>query len=383
MSPRISMWQNGKYGQDSIWFDRHISESFTMGGVGMGIWKYLGAANPNVTNDATQPQYPNMSAQNIQDLLFLENRDRKYSKDAFILRGHYNVAEIDLALSNFGLFIDNGSLYVTFHLKDMVDTIGRKLMSGDVLEFFNLKEFYNLDETVPVALKRYYVVQEASRSAIGFDAQWWSHLWRVKCNPMVDSQEFSDILNKTVIGLNGKPVLINGNTTTYSNITSSLDTYLNIGNAIVSQAAYNTPESGYNTDALWSPIFVDGNPKKGVLPANSNSSPEQKFTGYLVGNGEAIDGYPVTSATAFPTSPNIGDYILRTDYFPARLYRYSNNHWQFVNSDVRSPLTNGLGIKQTDQFINNSNTFINSANITIPVLQPLNELFRPDKGGTN
>jgi hypothetical protein len=375
------MWSNEKFGTDAQWFDRQINEQFTMGGVDIYIHKYLGSENPNVTNDATQPNYPNLAAQNIQDILLLENRDRKYAKDIYRLRAHYSPADLDLDLSQWGLMIASGTLYITVHLKTMVDTIGRKLMSGDVLELPNLKEFYSLDDTLPIALKRYYVIQDGTRPANGFSPSWWNHLWRLKTSPMTDSQEYADIMNDIVIGLNGQPVLINGNTTTYGNITSSINTYQNMSNAIVAQAEYEVPESGYNTDPLWAPLFVNGDPKQGPLPPGS--SPDQKINGYLTGNGEAINGYPVTPATEFPSNPTNGQYILRQDYFPARLYRWNNAKWQYVNSDVRTSLTPGKGKTQRDKFINNSNTFINQSNVSVPILQNLSNLLRPDKGGNN
>jgi hypothetical protein len=379
--PRISFWKNEQYGTDAVWLDKHISEQFSMGGVDAYCHLYLNAGNTAVKNDATQPAYPNQSALNIQDLLFLENRDRKYSPNIYKLRCHYSIQELDLDLSQWGLVIAAGTLYITFHLNDMVDIIGRKLMSGDVLELPNLKEFYSMDDTIPVALKRFYVVQDASRSAMGYGADWWPHLWRVKCAPMVDSQEFKDILDKPVLGVNGLPININGNVTTYGNISSSLNVYQQMDSAIVSQAEYDVPKSGYNTDALWTPLYVNGNPKDGVLPPGS--SPEQKYTGYLVGNGKAVNGYQVTPAIAFPNNPTVGQYVLRQDYFPARLFRYTGKMWQYVNENVRTPLTNGLGETQRDTFINNSNTFINNANVVTPILQNLNNLFRPDKGGQN
>lgn len=379
--PRISFWKNEQYGTDSIWFDKHISEQFSMGGVDTYCHLYLGAGNANVANDATQPIYSNQSALNIQDLLFLENRDRKYSPNIYKLRCHYSIQELDLDLSQWGLIIAAGTLFITFHLNDMIDIIGRKIMSGDVLELPNLKEFYSMDDTVPVALKRFYVVQDASKSSMGYGADWWPHLWRVKCAPMVDSQEYKDILNEPVTGVNGLPIMVNGNVTTYGNISSSIEAYQKMDDAILKQAAYDVPESGYNTDALWAPLYVNGNPEDGALPPGS--SPEQKFSGYLVGNGEAVNGYPVTPATSFPSNPTIGQYVLRQDYFPARLFRYSGNMWQFVDADVRTSLSNGLGKTQRDLFINNSNTFVNSSNVTTPVLQNLDTLFRPDKGGSN
>lgn len=374
--PRISLWQNEKYGGDAKWFDRRISEQFTVGGVDAYIHKYIGAENPNVTNDATQPNYPNTSAQNIQDLLFLENRDRKYDPDIYRLRCHYNTQDLDLDLSQFGLMISSGTLYILFHTVDMVNCIGRKLMAGDVIELPNLKEFYSLDETIPVALKRYYVVQEGTRPAAGFSPTWWSHLWRLKCTPMVDSQEYSDILNQVVIGTNGLPVTVNGNTITYGNITSSATQYAVVDSAILTQAAVEVPKSGYNTEALWSPLFINGDPAQG--PAAPGSSPQQKWTGYLVGDGTALDGYPVYPATEFPNSPAIGDYVLRQDYFPARLYRWNGTAWQFVNNDERSSLTPGAGLTQRDRFINNPATFIDSQGNVEPVLQNISTLLRPD-----
>jgi len=69
------------------------------------------------------------------------------------LRGHYNVQDLDMEIGQFGMFIQNDVVYITFHLNDMVQGIGRKLMVGDVLELPHLKEFYALNDDVPVGLK--------------------------------------------------------------------------------------------------------------------------------------------------------------------------------------------------------------------------------------
>jgi len=148
--------------------------------------------------------------------------------------------------------------------------------------------------------------------------------------------------------------------------------------AIIQQAENEVPLSGYNTDALWAPLFVNGDPKQGDLSANA--SPQQKFTGYLVGNSEAVDGYPVVPSTEFPSNPPIGQYILRQDYFPARLYRWSGNFWQYVDSQLRTPLTPGKGQTQRDTFVNNSNVFINTEGNAEPIIQTLSTLLYPGNG---
>ena len=68
------------------------------------------------SSDATVPSYVNQSEQNIQDLLFLENRDRKYDPDIYVMRGVYNISDIDFNLSQFGLFLQNDTIFITFHI---------------------------------------------------------------------------------------------------------------------------------------------------------------------------------------------------------------------------------------------------------------------------
>jgi len=383
--PRISMWKDGVYGVEAKYIDNLVYEQFVVGGTDIYVHKYIGSENPNITNDATQPVYSNLSEQNIQDLLFLENRDRKYEQDVIKMRCHFSIQDLDLDLSQFGLMLGtSGMLSITVHLKNCVDLLGRKLMSGDVLEIPCLKDFYALDETIPVALKRYYVVQSASHPAAGVSPTWWNHLWKMKCTPMVNSQEYSDILNKPVTNAWGDTVTnSSGNAVTYANVFTSGDLFNSINDAVITQAENNTPLSGYDTNPIWEPLFVIDSSTDKKTALAPGSSPQQKFSGYNVGNGQPEDGYAVTSATEFPSSPTVGQYVQRTDYFPPRLYRWSGIKWQFVNANMRTPLTNGLGHTQRDAFINNANTFVNSNGNTEPVLQNLSTLFRPDRTGNS
>lgn len=353
--PRLSLWKPDRHSPDFKFIDRRVSELFTVGGVTSHIYLYEGPQSANIAGDPTQPIYPNQSAQNIQDLLFLENRDRVYDLSIYRLRCIYNIQDLDFDLSQFGLILSNGTLFITFHTIDMVKALGRKLMSGDVIELPNLKEFYALDTTVPVALKRFYVVQDATYPAEGYSPTWWSHLWRCKCTPMVDSEEFSQIINQVVIGTDGEPVVINGNVVTYGNISTNADQYQAINDAVVQEAYNIVPLSGFDTNPFFAPLFYPGDDTKNPVPPGS--SPDQIFTGYLVGNGQPIDGYPFTSSDSFPFDPADGTYVLRTDYFPPRLYRYNADllRWVPAGDAVRTGLTPGTGQTQRDQFINNSN----------------------------
>jgi hypothetical protein len=195
--PRLSLYHPTK-SNDYRFFDKTISEMFTVGATDLYIHKYLGPSNQGPSIDYTQPEYDALDPTNIQDLLFLENRDRTYDTSIYRLRGHYNVQNLDFDLSQFGLFLNNDIIFITIHYNDMIDLIGRKLMVGDVLELPHLLDYNPLKETIPTALKRFYQITDGNFASEGFSPTWYPHLWRIKCEPLVDSQEFSQILEQPI-----------------------------------------------------------------------------------------------------------------------------------------------------------------------------------------
>lgn len=195
--PKLSLYTPVKQ-NDYKFMDRTISEMFTVGGTDLYIHKYMGPNAQTPSPDYTQPQYVSPNPTQIQDLLFLENRDRVYDPNIYRLRGHYNVQNLDFDLSQFGLFLNNDIIFITVHYNDMIDIVGRKLMVGDVLELPHLLDYNPLREDIPVALKRFYQITDANFASEGFSQTWYPHLWRIKCEPLVDSQEFSQILQEPI-----------------------------------------------------------------------------------------------------------------------------------------------------------------------------------------
>ena len=385
---RLSLWQDGKHSNDYKFMDRRISEMFTIGGTGILVNKYLGPIQQTGSTDPSKPDYLNQSEQNIQDLLWLENRDRKYEQDVYKMRGIYQRADQDFDLSQFGLFLQTGTIFMVFHLRDMVDTIGRKLMSGDVLEFQHLKDYDALDQDVPAALKRYYVVQDCSFASEGFSPTWWPHLWRCKLNPLVDSQEYKDILNKIAAG--------DGTDTPVGQILSTYDKYLNINEALVQQAEIDVPLSGYDTSGLYAlPTSHSGELAEGpqisvdstgitadslAIQADEGvSSPTGKIPGYLVGNGRAHNSIVTGAGITFPNNPNSGEYYLRTDYLPNRLFRFDGSFWRKVEDSVRTNITPGAEDNKTmrESYVNNNNTYVDGQGVTRNERVPLSKALTP------
>jgi hypothetical protein len=387
--PRISLWKDGTHTNDFKFFDRNISEMFTVGGTGINVHKYIGILDQGKSDDASQPQATPDDPLAIQDFLFLENRDRKYDTDVYNMRGIYNVADTDFDLSQFGLFLQNDTLFITFHMTDMDRILGRRLMSGDVLELPHLKDYNSLDTSLEVALKRYYVIQEGTRPTEGYSPTWWPHLWRVKATPLVDSQEYNDILNKIELDADGE--------STGSTLRDLLSTYqkeLEVTNKVVEQAEAEVPESGYDTskyyvvptDSAGKPLEPKGHNADSTLvtadsdvqdASSTRISPDntRAYSGYLVGDGLAPNGYPIEMGTAFPGSANEGDYILRLDFLPNRLFRYSGTRWVKVEDDVRSKLTPGTGNTLRDGFINNSATTSRDDNTIMSQRQALSSVL--------
>lgn len=384
---RLSLWQDGKHSNDYKFMDRRISEMFTIGGTGVLLNKYLGVPTSSTpTVDPTQPSYLNQSEQNIQDLLWLENRDRKYDHDVYKMRGIYQRADQDFDLSQFGLFLQTGTIFMVFHLRDMVDMVGRKLMAGDVLELQHLKDYDSLDQDVPAALKRYYSVGDASFASEGFSPTWWPHLWRVKLNPLVDSQEFKDILDNIKAGDNTD--------TPVGQILSTLDKYQNINSAIVAQAEIDVPKSGYSTSPLYTmPYDTSGYPVGPPLTVDSlsieadnltptadagASSPDYKIKGYLTGDGVAPNGLVTGAGVSFPGSAATGDYYLRLDYLPNRLFRYDGQYWRKIEDNVRTNVTPGTdNLTQRMGYVNNNTTFVDSTGTTHTESQALSKALTP------
>jgi|TARA_E500000318_G_scaffold112041_1_gene133573 hypothetical protein len=385
--PRLSIFKPEK-GNDYKFFDRNIKEMFTVGGTDIHLHKYLGPYNQgeDQKDGAASPTSPNYTGdkpneRTIQDLLFLENRDRKYADDIYTIRGIYNVSDTDFNLSQFGMFLQNDTVFMTVHLNDVVERIGRKPMSGDVLELPHMKDDYSLDETIPIALRRYYVVEDVNRAAEGFSQTWWPHLLRLKLKSLVDSQEYRDILDKNVEGTDN----------TLASYMSTYNREKDINAQVVAQAEEDAPKSGFNYKQYYvAPIDERGNIRLDSVNSQDTVSTDKKVSAvidtpasshygfYYDGDGIPPNGHPAGFGTSFPTS-NVdkGDYWLRTDFLPNRLFRYDGNRWIKVEDSVRLTTTNNnTRSNYKTGFINQSgSTTING--LTVQQRQSLTNALKP------
>jgi hypothetical protein len=109
------------------------------------------------------------------------------------------------------------------------------------------------------------------------------------------------------------------------------------------------------------------------------NAPAEKVKGYLSGDGTAPNGLTVAMGIAFPSGAISGDYFLRLDFVPNRLFRYDGKRWVKIEDAVRTNLTPGSTENQTmrNSFFNNDNTFADSSGNERKERQSLSKAFTP------
>ena len=168
---------------------------------------------------------------------------------------------------------------------------------------------------------------------------------------------------------------------------------MQINNAVVQQAEADAPKSGYDTQHLYT-LQVDdkGKPElvttdintldasqAGLLADRVNQTPERSgYDGYLLGDGIAPNGEAFGHGISFPTSSIKGDYFLRTDFLPNRLFRYDSKRWVKMEDAVRMTMTN-TDTRNTHKtgFVNNTKTATIGTQTNVKERQPLSKALKP------
>lgn len=367
--PRISLW-NSHRSNDYKMADNATSEYMGASGAGIFVHKYLGVGD-------------NEDVGEIQDLLFLENRDRNYSEDVVELRGNFSPVDTDYDLSQFGIFLSSDTLRFDFHYTDMINMIGRKLMSGDVLEVPAERDI-NLDG---IFVNSYYVVEDAMYSSSGYSVTWEPHIWKVRAKKLDGSPEFDKIFESaakrstmggegdfTGIMPQGIADLLDGDL--YDNDTKeAVNRYgriLGINEAVIEEAQCNVyfDPKFFNGDHFY--INVDGNGYPQLMPWRTGTG-EPPNGGFLRGVG-----------TVFPDNMEDGEYFLRVDFTPDRLFQKRGNRFVKIHDDLRRVWT--AYNTRLDTYIDNNNITTLQDGTSIPektsmhtALDPKVDTHRPKK----
>jgi hypothetical protein len=383
--PRISLWNPVK-GDDFNFADSSIGENIRIGSDGILVHMYEGPTTDSAGSTDT-------SLTTIQDVLFLTNNNRKYNPDVIELRGHHQPQDVNYDLSQFGIFLSSDVIRIQFHFNDMMDSLGRKLIAGDVLEFPTFRDIPIFDNAV--GINRYYVVQDALYAAGGYGPKWYPHIWLVRAKLITASVEFKEIIDQAATGQTaggvgqGIGIMPEGFTETSDkdgnpglgcnpDIKNTLDLFckiIGINDSIIAEAEENVffdpkffesanlyiyldPDTGY--PIIGSNFFSgDGSPPN--LPTNNleNLVP----AGPLVGAG-----------VTFPPGMTDGQYYLRIDYYPERLFQKQGNCYKLIEVDVLKHWT--AYNRVLDTFIDNNKDTILSDGTVVPEKQAISQVVK-------
>jgi hypothetical protein len=187
---------------------------------------------------------------------------------------------------------------------------------------------------------------------------------------------------------------------------STYEKEMQITGAVLDQAEADVPESGYDTTKLYTLQRTEDG-KSELVSADTTlddatidtitadtvyqTAEANGYKGYLVGDGVPPNGAPFTQGIAFPVGPAEGQFHLRTDYKPTRLFRYAKGRWSKIEDDVRTNITHlgpsdtaagadyaGKQEKETlkSSFINNTNEQVIDGQ-TVKERQSLSKALRP------
>jgi hypothetical protein len=346
------MWDPRK-NEDYYFLDETIKEMFHVGGMAALVHKYIGIHDQGESGDATQPsnaKSKKKKERQIQDLFFLENRDRNYDPNIYELRAVYNLQDTEFNMTQFSVFAEADVLFIEFHLNDMLVKIGRKLMTGDVLEFPHLRDDALLDDDAP-AINKFYQVTDVNRAAGGWSPVWRPHILRVKIKPMTASQEFRDILDRPAENAPGFSI---------GDIISDFRDQLGISETILEQAEAEVPYRNFETAHFY------------VVPGDEMGS---QYPWIFAGDGKPPNGAVLAGhGSAFPDNVDAGEWFLHTGYDPNILYQKTEGGWARREVDFRKKWNAAHRILES--FINNSNTTANQGE-TFKEKQMLSKVVKP------
>jgi hypothetical protein len=263
----------------------------------------------------------------------------------------------------------------------MVDSLGRKLIAGDVLEFPSLRDVPIFDNAV--GINRYYVVQDALYAAAGYGQKWFPHIWLVRAKLMTASVEFTEILDQAATGQTaggvgqGIGIMPDGFTDTSvdgnpglganPNITNSLNLFckiIKITDEIVAEAEQN---------AFFDPKFFESANLYIYIDPNTNYPVIGSY--YFSGDGDPPNGGPLVGAgIAFPPGMQDGQYYLRIDYYPERLFQKQGPVYKLIEENVLKSWT--AYNRVLDTFIDNNVDTVLSNGTIVPQKQAVSEIVR-------
>lgn len=271
---------------------------------------------------------------NIQDKLFLENRDRDYAKEPITIKGSYDMLDTTTDLTEWGIQLPNQMMYVMVGFQSSVELLGRPLVIGDIIELPSEAQFSPTLERV----EKWMEVTDIGWSTEGYAPGWLPTLQRVILQPAYATQETQDIFGDLAENFVDDTGLVDngdGQNPRYQD-------WSDVSDAVKKEAESDVPMSGRDfTNSVRH--FSDEELERAKEQDVENlQSVGLNRTALYVEDAMPPNNEPFTEGPEFPDNPKHGAYHRMTYEglsfdVPARLYRFSSKkgRWVFLERDKR------------------------------------------------
>lgn len=284
---------------------------------------------------------------NIQDKLFLENRDRDYNTQATLLRGYYDIVQANTDLQRFGIEVQ-ASYSIKLNFNACVASLGRPIVIGDIIELPSEVQ-YSTDLT-PV--KRFLEVTDSTWDPGSYTPGWMPLMLLITAVPALASQETQDIFGDLAGTVDSSGLFDKG--------TAQWQDFTDIDQAIVAKSQADVPERGSEGSNVIREFEEDVIASADSVGIHHLTKLGFNRIGLYVEDAIPQNAAPYTESTTFPASPNDGDYhrLIYTGLakdVPARLYRYSvpKARWIYLETDRRQEFNGQKAI--LDEYMSSPN----------------------------
>lgn len=306
--------------------------------------------------------YEVTNIKNIQDRIFLENRDRDYDNIPIKMKASYTPIDVVSNSTKFGFFQGDTDRYIiNVSFTQAIISLGRPFVIGDIVELPSETQY--TPTLSPV--KKYLEITDVAWAVTGFTANWVPTLQRLIAQPALASQETQNIFGNLTekIDTTGLVDIDDGNNKIYQD-------YSAISSTISATANSNDPERGED-DADVTKFSDAVNDFAKAHPNMNFKKFDRPHDGYGI-DAMPPNGLPFTEDDKFPSNPKDGDYH-RLSYtkvgkdIPTRLYRYSSKklYWVYLETDRRYEFNNTKPYLQ--EYLNPDTSSVT----------PLNQEFKP------
>ena len=262
--------------------------------------------------------YTQTNLGNVQDLIFLENRDRDYADVSIQLRAHYDLIDVQTELTKFGIDLPQQYIF-TVSFARMVELLGRPVVIGDILELPSEMQYdHNL-----TGVRKWLEIIDCGWSTEGYTPGWKPIMYRFTATPAIASQENMDLFKSD----KGYATLVDDDFMLGDSPLNQLSQ--EASEAIIKKAETDVPVTGSDTSGIQSGMNLYG--EVGSYDGRD----------YSVEDALPPNNLPYTEGMAFPTLPVDGVYHRMTydpsTKLPAKLFQWNHikNKWIYLETDRR------------------------------------------------